>query len=278
MSYKTIAVYLDDGKHCKARIDVAADLARRFDAHLVGVYSTEPIPPAHALQDPWLAEKLAARSSAASERVALVRALFDARAGEIDSARRELRELDMSAVEAMKTTYADLIVVGQTDPDEGPLNAPSNFAELVALGVGRPVLFVPYFTNAYPRLGKKVLVAWNASREATRAVSDALPLLQRAERVTVIVVNAKRDRNDHVDIPAADISLFLARHGVKVEATQSYSDELSVGDELLVRVADGEFDLLVMGAYGHSRLREIVLGGVTQTLLQHMTVPVLMSH
>ena len=77
---------------------------------------------------------------------------------------------------------------------------------------------------------------------------------------------------------AADISRFLARHGVKVEATQSYTDELSVGDELLVRVADGEFDLLVMGAYGHSRLREIVLGGVTQSLLQHMTVPVLMSH
>jgi nucleotide-binding universal stress UspA family protein len=278
MPYKTIAVYLDDSKHCKARIDVAADLAHRFDGHLVGVYSTEPIPPAHALQDPWLAEKLIARSSAASKRAALVRELFDARAGEIDSARREVRELDMSAVEAMKATYADLIVVGQTDPDEGPLNAPPNFPELVALSVGRPVLFVPYFTGAYPTLGKKVLVAWNDSREATRAVSDALPLLQRAERVTAMVVNAKRDRKDHVDIPAADISLFLARHGVKVEATQSYTDELSVGDELLVRVADGEFDLLVMGAYGHSRLREIVLGGVTQTLLQHMTVPVLMSH
>lgn len=278
MTYKTIAVYLDDGKHCKARIDVAGDIARRFDAHLVGVYSTEPIPQAHALQDQWLAEKLAARSSAASERVALVRELFDARAGEIDSARRELREVDMSAVEAMKATYADLIVVGQTDPYERTLNAPPSFPERIVLSVGRPVLFVPYFTNSYPTLGKKVLVAWNASREATRAVSDALPLLQRAERVTVIVVNAKRDRNDRVDIPAADISLFLARHGVKVEATQSYTDELSVGDELLVRVADGEFDLLVMGAYGHSRLREIVLGGVTQTLLQHMTVPVLMSH
>jgi nucleotide-binding universal stress UspA family protein len=278
MPYKTIAVYLDDSKHCRARIDVAADIARRFDGHLVGVYSTEPIPPAHALQDGWLTEKLAARSSAASERAALVRELFDARAGEIDAARREVRELDMSAVDAMKSTYADLIVVGQTDPDEGPLNAPPSFPELVALSVGRPVLFVPYFTGAYPTLGKKVLVAWNGSREATRAVSDALPLLKQAERVTAMVVNAKRDRQDSVDIPAADISVFLARHGVKVEATQSYTNELSVGDELLVRLADGEFDLLVMGAYGHSRLREIVLGGVTQTLLQHMTVPVLMSH
>ena len=278
MAYKTMAVYVDDSKHCKVRIDVAADLARRFDAHLVGMYATEPIPSAHALQDPWLAERLAARSSAASERMTLARELFHTRAGEIDSARREFRELDIDAVEAMKSLYADLIVVGQTDPDERLLNMPPSFPELVTLSVGRPVLFVPYFTDAYPTLGTKVLVAWNGSREATRAVSDALPLLQKAERVTAMVVNAKRDRKEREDIPAADISLFLARHGVKVEATRSYTDELSVGDELLVRVADGEFDLLVMGAYGHSRLREIVLGGVTQTLLQHMTIPVLMSH
>lgn len=278
MPYKTIAVYLDDSKHCKARIEIATDLARRFDAHLMGVYVTEPIPAMHPLQDEWLAAKLAARSSAASQRLASIHQLFDSGAGGIDSGRRELREMDMSAVDAMQATCADLFVVGQTDPDEGPLNAPPSFPELVALSVGRPVLFVPYFTNRYPTLGKKVLVAWNGSREAARAVSDALPLLQGAERVTAMVVNAKRDRQDPVDIPAADISVFLARHGVKVEATQSYTDELSVGDELLVRMADGEFDLLVMGAYGHSRLREIVLGGVTQTLLQHMTIPVLMSH
>lgn len=278
MSYKTIAVYLDDSKHCKARIDVAADLARRFDAHLVGVYSTESIPPAHALQDAWLAEKLAARSNAAVERITLAHELFHSRAGEIDPARRELRELDISAMEAMQTTYADLFVVGQTDPDERILNAPPSLPELIVLSLGRPILFVPYFTNTYPMIGKKVLVAWNASREAMRAVIDALPLLQQAQRVTAMVINAKQDRNNSIDIPAADISLFLARHGVKVEATQSYTDEISVGDELLARVADGEFDLLVMGAYGHSRWREIVLGGATQTLLQHMTVPVLMSH
>jgi nucleotide-binding universal stress UspA family protein len=278
MAYKTIAVYVDDSKHCQTRIDVAANLAGRFDAHLVGVYAIEPIPSAHALQDPWLAQRLAARSTLASERAASARELFHARAGEIDSARREFRELDIDIVDAIKALYADLIIVGQTDPDERLINTPPSFPEIVTLSVGRPVLFVPYFTAEYPTLGTKILVAWNGSREATRAVSDALPLLEKAERVTAMVVNAKRDRNQREDIPAADISLFLARHGVNVEATQSYTDELSVGDELLVRVADGEFDLLVMGAYGHSRFREIVLGGVTQTLLQHMTVPVLMSH
>jgi nucleotide-binding universal stress UspA family protein len=278
MVYKTIAVYVDDSKHCKARIDVATGLARRFDAHLLGIYATESIPSAHALQDPLLAERLAARSNAAFERRVLARELFHSRAGEIDAARREFRELDIDAVDAVKASYADLIVVGQTDPDERVHNAPPSFPELVTLSVGRPVLFVPYFATDFPMVGKKVLVAWNGSREATRAVTDALPLLEQAERVTAMVVNSKRDHRKGEDIPAADISLFLARHGINVEATHSYTDELSVGDELLVRVADGEFDLLVMGAYGHSRFREIVLGGVTQTLMRHMTVPVLMSH
>ena len=278
MAYKTIAVYVDDSKHCKARIDIATGLAKRFDAHLLGIYATEPIPSSHALQDPLLAARLEARADAAFERRALARELFHNQAGEIDAARREFRELDSDALEAVKASYADLIVVGQTDPDERSRNAPPSFPELVTLSVGRPVLLVPYFAATFPTLGRKVLVAWNGSREATRAVTDALPLLEQAERVTAMVVNAKRDHRKREDIPAADISLFLARHGINVEASQSYTDELSVGDELLVRIADGEFDLLVMGAYGHSRFREIVLGGVTQTLMQHMTVPVLMSH
>lgn len=196
MAYKTIAVYVDDSKHCKARIDVATSLARRFDAHLVGIYATEPMPSAHALQDPWLAERLAARSNAAFERGVLARELFHNRAGEIDAARREFRELDIDAVDAVKALYADLIVVGQTDPDERLLNAPPSFPELVTLSVGRPVLFVPYFATVYPTLGKKVLVAWNGSREATRAVTDALPLLEQAERVTAMVVNARRGHKD----------------------------------------------------------------------------------
>jgi nucleotide-binding universal stress UspA family protein len=278
MTYKTIAVHLDDSKHCQARIDVATDLAGRFDAHLVGTYASEPIPPAHALQDTGLAERLAARTHAAAERAASARELFHRRASEIDTARREFREVDADAVDAVKTSFADLIVVSQTDPDERLLNTAQSFPELVTLSVGRPVLVVPYFKNTFQPLGTKVLVAWNGGREATRAVADALPFLTSAEHVTAIVVNAKRERKNTDDIPAADIGLFLARHGVKVEATQSYSEELSVGDELLAKLADGEFDLLVMGAYGHSRFREILMGGVTHTLLQHMTVPVLMSH
>ena len=135
---------------------------------------------------------------------------------------------------------------------------------------------VPY-AGSFSKVGEHVLVAWDASREATRALTDALPLLKRARRVTVMAVNPEKAHR-HGAEPGADIALFLARHGVKVEATAQSSGGLDVGNFLLSRIADLDVDLLVMGAYGHARLRELMLGGVTQTILSSMTVPVLFSH
>ena len=139
---------------------------------------------------------------------------------------------------------------------------------------------VPYI-GAGERLGTRVMVAWDGGREAARAVGDALPLLARAESVAVLVINPSQD--GHGEQPGADIALHLARHGITVEAQHLEAQhleaqDLSVGDALLSRLADQDIDLLVMGAYGHSRLRELVLGGVTRKIFQQMTVPVLMSH
>jgi nucleotide-binding universal stress UspA family protein len=120
-----------------------------------------------------------------------------------------------------------------------------------------------------------VLVAWNGSREAARAAHDALPLLQQADQVHVLAINPGADAGD---IPTAEISQHLARHNVRVEASQLVAKDLDVGDVLLSRAADLGSDLIVMGAYGHTRLRETILGGATKHLLAHMTVPVLMSH
>jgi nucleotide-binding universal stress UspA family protein len=171
--------------------------------------------------------------------------------------------------------YFDLTVVGQGIDLDDPTGALTVLPEELALSIGRPVLVVPRY-GTFPALGDHVLVAWNASREAARAVNDALPFLRRAQRVTVLSV----DPGDHPDqrIPSADITLHLARHGVNAVAAQTRSADISVGDTLLSRAADIEADLIVCGAYGHSRLREMVLGGATRHLLQHMTVPVLMSH
>ena len=123
-----------------------------------------------------------------------------------------------------------------------------------------------------------MLVAWNGSREATRAANDALPILQRADRVVVLAINPGGGIDGHGEVPGADLSLHLARHGVSAEAQQVQAEDMNVGEMLLSRCADEAADLLVMGAYGRSRVRELVLGGATRHVLEHATLPVLMSH
>jgi nucleotide-binding universal stress UspA family protein len=121
------------------------------------------------------------------------------------------------------------------------------------------------------------MVGWDAGREATRAVNDALPLLERAKSVDVVSINPKKV-GKHGDEPGADIGLHLSRHGVKVNVQHLETRDIDPGDTLLSRVSDKGCDLLVIGGYAHSRLRDLVVGGVTETMLEHMTVPVLMSH
>jgi nucleotide-binding universal stress UspA family protein len=165
-------------------------------------------------------------------------------------------------------------VLGQPAPDDGA-TVNHDFVEHVALGAGRPVVVVPY-AGAFAAIGKRALVAWNGSREATRALTDAIPLLREADKVYLMVFN-RRGNGTH-NLPGADIGLYLARHGVTVEVSVQASDEVDVGNQILSRVADLDIDLIVMGAYGHSRMRELVLGGVTRTIFDSMTAPVFMSH
>ncbi len=171
--------------------------------------------------------------------------------------------------------YVDLNIVGQDDPDD-----PTPFdelAEAVVLGSGRPVLAVPY-AGRFEDVGGNVLVAWDAGREATRAVHDALPIIRPDARVNVLVADPAGNAAGGGAMPGVDIATHLARRGLVVEASHLVSDSVSVGDLLLSRAADLGADIIVMGAYGHSRLRELVLGGATRHILAHMTVPVLMSH
>jgi nucleotide-binding universal stress UspA family protein len=171
---------------------------------------------------------------------------------------------------------SDLVILGQVEPDVVMPTGPSFPADVV-MGAGRPALVVP-FIGARATWGERILVAWNASREAARAVNDALPFLACAKSVTVLTVNPEQNGLEARREPGADIALHLARHGVKVEAERSIARGITVGDAILAEIGDNGHDMLVMGAYGHSRLREFVLGGVTQEMLQVMAVPVLMSH
>lgn len=165
----------------------------------------------------------------------------------------------------------DLAVVGQDDPDTELSEA------LVAEGAlfesGRPLIMVPYIHKSGLKLDR-VMACWDGSRPAARAVADAMPLLSRAERVDVVIVEqAKSD-----EMPGADLAQHLARHGLNVTVQRIVRGDLDVKDALLNYAADSAADFIVMGGYGHSRMREFILGGVTRGMLESMTVPTLMSH
>jgi nucleotide-binding universal stress UspA family protein len=167
----------------------------------------------------------------------------------------------------------DLAIVGQAEPKVTSVE--EMIAESVLFESGRPVILVPYIQKAPLKLDR-VMVCWDGSRPAARAIADAMPLLQRSDQVEVVIVANERGKQD--EIPGADIGQHLARHGLKVDVKRIAGGDIDVADALLSHVADSGADFMVMGGYGHSRLREFVLGGVTYNILRAMTVPVLMSH
>jgi nucleotide-binding universal stress UspA family protein len=170
--------------------------------------------------------------------------------------------------------YFDATVLEQPNP-EGPDT--SNVIEAVLFGSGRPVLIVPYIILHVPSQLRTVLVAWNEGRLAARAIADALPLLQMADRVEVVTVSGTNPRGSWHG--SADMmAQHLAQHGIKADMKALARGDVDIGNTLVSYAADVSADLIVMGAYGHSRLREIVLGGTTRTILQSMPVPVLMAH
>ena len=277
MAYKTILVHIDEGKRCPARIEVAIGLARRFDAKLIGLNALTPIDlPGYVLAGGGGVSIVELQKKAAEEQAGRAKAVFEKAVSAAGLSTAEWRVSRQNAVAAVTLhgRYADLIVLGQPSADEDT-GVAGGFAEDVVLEGGRPVLMLPYMGD-FPAIGKRVLIGWNASREATRALTDALPFLREAERARVIVINPKP--GEHGAIPGSDIALYLARHGVNVEVQVDRAVEIDVGNEILSRAADFGADLLVMGAYGQSRFREMVMGGASRTIISSMTVPVLLSN
>jgi nucleotide-binding universal stress UspA family protein len=276
MGYKTILVHIDPSKRCAVRVDAAIRLAREHEAHLVGLYAAAPFdPPGYVLAEMGAAI-VEAGKGAAAEAMARAETEFTKQASAAGLSNIEWRTAIADPVDAMTmhARYADLVVIGQTDFSGGS-NTAADFPERLVLAAGRPVLILPS-VGSFPTIGKRVLVAWSMSSEATRAVTDAIPLLRLADQVHVMAVNPRP--KEHGEVPGADIGLYLVRHGVQVQIKVDQGAQIDVGNELLSRAADLDVDLIVMGGYGHSRLTEWVLGGATRTILTSMTVPVLMSH
>jgi nucleotide-binding universal stress UspA family protein len=280
MPYKDLMVHLDDSKGCAQRVHVAVRLAEQHGAHLTGVYPIVEIALLDATRE-HIPHDIRASMKAEAQRRAETALKGFRKAAERSGIAYEARtdqalDTTLASVLSMYARYADLVVLGQAGSDE-PFYGGRHLPEEVVLSSGRPLLVVPYI-GAPETIGRRVVVAWDASREAARAVSDAMPILEQASSVVVVSIDPKSTPRGHGAVPGADIGAHLARHNLKIEVETVVAGEVSVGNALLSHIADRGADLLVMGAYAHSRMRELVLGGATRTILESMTVPVLMAH
>ncbi|MCC6197958.1 MAG: universal stress protein [Burkholderiales bacterium] len=278
MDYRRLLVHLDDSADA-ARLTLAIGLARLVDAELAGTYlvptreltpfTSAMLPDAmveYRLRDSGEAQASAeARFREAVDRAQWPRWSWSAPAGRaIDAAIQHAR-------------YADLCVLGQPQADAPHAGFARDLAHGVLMNAGRPALVVPH-SNAVETIARTVLVAWKESRESARAVADALPLLKRAGEVVVVSIAPPGEESDRERLADAGVVAWLACHGIAARVRHEVAEDVDTGAFLLSRVADLGADLLVMGAYSRPRLSEIVLGGVTRTVLESMTVPVLMSH
>lgn len=277
MNYKDIVVQIADGPDCATRLQVAISLAELHQAHVTGLYVEPPLPMSAFPEIPVPVEVIDAQEALAAQRLATLEQQF-AQATSHAGVSAEWRVSHADTVTALNVNarYADLLITGYSE--DGSVSWFDVAAtKHIALESGRPVLVVPC-SAPVTTLGERILVAWNGSREAVRAVHDALPLLKRASFVQVVVINPSVGYGEHGAVPGADICLHLARHGIQAEAYVGHADSSTIGAALHAQATAIGADLVVMGAYGHSRFRELVLGGVTRHLLQHLQVPMLMAH
>jgi nucleotide-binding universal stress UspA family protein len=274
---KDIVANLSVGESRDVAADYAISVAETFGAHLAGVaFAYEPVIPG-TIMGGMPADVIDA-SRAESERAAKAAATrFDQGAGRAGVS-FESRVFDATLVGASDlfgriARRFDVSVVGQAEPDK--LAGEDLIIEAALFQSGRPVMVVPYIQRAGLKLDR-IMVCWDGGRTAARAIGDAVPFLARAKAIDIIIVATEQGRKD--ELPGADMGQHLARRGVKVEVKRLVAGDTDVPNLLLSHAADSAADLMVMGGYGHSRLREFILGGTTRAILQSMTLPVLMSH
>ncbi len=271
---KHIVVSVDGSEHDSDVMRLAGVIANRFGAGIEAVFANVPpyIPASldggfvtpqiiEAQQDLLKQRAQAAKAMIASMKLSRGSPIWTEGDGLI------------ADVVISRGRYADLVVLPQYAPEESDLATEYDVPAEIVMALGRPVLMVPY-AGTFTDIGKRVLVAWNGKREAVRAIADALPFLETASEVTVLSVNPDENAADM----ERDLQKWMAAHSIKGRARTTTVKDVDVGDVILSAAADASADLIVMGAYGRARVRELVLGGATHTIFRHMTAPVLMSH
>ena len=279
ITYKTLLVHVDDSDRCLHQVEAASRIACQFDACLVGVYlvqTPELTPSVSALLPDTIVHQRLADSGEAQQRA---EANFRAAATGTGLSKIEWRAPagDPKHAITAHARGADLAVIGQPEPAAADAPFVVGLADAAILGSGRPVLVIPYIGTQGP-IGDTVLIALDRSRESARAVADALPLLARARKVVIASITAAATETLGDTQARTQVVAHLRGHGIDAELHHLDVPDMAIGELLLSQAADLGVDLIVMGAYGHARFQELVLGGVTRTMLEAMTVPVLMSH
>jgi nucleotide-binding universal stress UspA family protein len=280
MTLKSIGVFVDATPEGEKRADYAAMLAHQSGAHLAGIHVVSAARPEHRADSFVVGERaigasLAWQKSADQAVAATVRDRFEAISArrDVSAEFRVIRRDGPDEDIILSSLHSDLVVIGQRELHDLPGYLSP---EKLLLASGAPILVIPSGWESRP-IGKQILVGWNASREARRAVADALPFLVAAQSVTLLVVDPSKRPDRHGEEPGADIALYLARHGACVAVEQVSSHGSPVADVILAYAADYSFDLIVIGAYSRARSVEMMFGGVTRTLLKQAPIPILMS-
>ncbi|WP_321963598.1 universal stress protein [Paraburkholderia sp. J7] len=279
MTYKTMMVHLDTSRGTQTRLSFALKLAHKFDAHLDGVFAMFDPHPVGFYAMTGAADLYNAHRTFLAQKRREVEGLFRAELtrAQVPGGWNAPDGYPVTTV-LQRGRTSDLVVLGQSRPQDPESCVADNFLETVLLGAGSPVLLIPE-TGYFEAVGDHVLIGWNGSRESARAIHDAIPFIARAAHVTVAAISTVF-KPGPTEASCADFVRMLRRHTTCPVDVARFERPLTVstGDALLKFAIDGEYDLLVTGAYGHARFQEFVLGGVTRAILASMALPVLMSH
>lgn len=283
MSYASILLHIENTRHRRTAADVALTLSKTYQAYATALHVSIPDASGYYPLAPN-PESVRRAEAEADKQDAGLKAEFDRHADRLSVSRTEWRfhlgtsaGTDLATMLALHAQCADLVVMGQHDGRERDSHTGYDTPAAVALASARPVLVLPH-SGHFDSVGQRIILAWDASIQATRMASAALPLLARAEEVEIVMVDeGKNMAASYGETPGSDIALYLARHGVEVTTRELDRNGLSVAETLLSAVAERGADLLCTGAYGQSRLRELTFGGVTFDLMRYMTVPTLIA-
>ncbi len=278
---KDILVHLDDSEVCSHRIRTAISLATKHDAHVIGmalkIRSTIADYIGEALPSGF--QEAQRQAVAESARKAIERFEAAAKEGGISHATDTIEKSVAKApnVLAFHARHSDITILGQTKDEQSGASFNTALMEAVLFESGRPIYLVPYVGKKIAPV-KTAVIAWDGGAKSARAVNDSIPLLQDREEVIILVINAEEREGAHGKAPGADIAAHLARYNINARVERERVVDIDINNAILNFLADAGADLLVMGAYGHSRLREKAFGGVTKSILKEMTTPVLMSN